>query len=131
MPLNRAIEGKTYPAVSFHVDPGRVARFASAVGEDGSFVPPTFVTAPEILGLAQVVEDPDLGLDFTRVVHGGQEYEWRRPLAASETLSARPRIAEIRVKGGYEFLTVETEMRDDSGELVVLARNTMIVRGGS
>jgi hypothetical protein len=129
MRLNPALEGKTYPPVSFGVDPDHVARFSSAVGDDGSFVPPTFVTVPELLALAQVIRDPDLGLDFARVVHGGQEYEWRRPIGDSDALLVTARIAEVRSKGGYEFLTVESEMRDDSGKLVVLARSALVVRG--
>ncbi|MEW6059501.1 MAG: MaoC family dehydratase N-terminal domain-containing protein [Actinomycetota bacterium] len=129
MSLNSALEGKSYPPVSFQVEPEHVARFSSAVGEDGSFVPPTFATAPEISALAQVIADPELGLDFARVVHSGQEYEWRRSLAASGTLSVTPRIVAVGAKGRHEFLTVETEMRDGAGELVVLARNTLIVRG--
>jgi acyl dehydratase len=84
---------------------------------------------PEIVALAQVIADPDLGLDFARVVHGGQEYEWHRPVRESDTLSVVARIAEVRITRAFEFLTVETEMRDGSGELVVLARNELIVRG--
>jgi len=129
VPLNLDLEGKEYPAVSFVVTEDRVRAFAAAVGDPGTFVSPTFATAPEISALAQVVGDPDLGLDFTRVVHGEQEYEWRRPLAVGDVLSVAPRIAGIRAKGGHEFLVVETEMRDAGGELVVLARSTLISRG--
>lgn len=128
MALNPKLEGKVYPAIAFPVEADRVARFARAVGDDGSFVPPTFVTAGEFAALVQVIADPELGLDTTRVVHGEQEYEWRRPLRLGEELSVHPRIASIRTRGGHEFLTVETEMRDPQGELVVLARNTLIVR---
>lgn len=126
--MNRALEGKVYPAVGFTVSSGQVDRFSAVVGNDGSFVPPIFVTAAEVAAMAQVIADPDLGLDFARVVHGEQEYEWRRPIAVGDELVAAPRIASIRSKGGHEFLTIETEMRDASGEPVVLARNVLIVR---
>jgi hypothetical protein len=130
MPLNVALEGKSYPPVRFIVEAEHVRRFAAAIGEDAGDVPPTFVTAPEIrAGLAQVVADPELGLDFSRVVHGGQEYEWRRPLRIGETLEVRSRIEDIRTKGGHGFLTLRTEMRDGTGALVVLARSTLIERG--
>lgn len=131
MALNPALQGKSYPALRFVLEAEHVRRFAAAIGEDGGSVPPTFVTAPEILaGLAQVVADPELGLDFRRVVHGGQEYEWRRPLRIGETLEVRSTIEDVRIKGGHGFLTLRTEMRDDSGEPVVLARSTLIERGG-
>jgi acyl dehydratase len=131
MPMNPDLAGKTYAATRFEVTAERVAAFAAAVGNDGSSVPPTFATAPEIEALAQVIGDPDLGLDLTRVVHGEQEFEWRRPLAVGDSLTVTPTIASIRAKGGHGFITIETEMRDGVGELVVVSRNTMIVRGGA
>ncbi len=132
MPLNPALEGRAYPPVRFVVESERVRRFAEAVGSAGADdgVPPTFATAPEIeAGLARVVADPELGLDFTRVVHGEQEYEWRRPFRVGETLEVRSRIESIRTKGGHGFLTIRTEMLDEDGETVVLARSTLIERG--
>jgi hypothetical protein len=130
--MNAALEGRTYPAVSFEVTEQHVRRFADAVGEDGSFVPPTFVTAPEIeAGLAKVVADAELGLDFARVVHGEQEYEWSRPVRIGETLEAAATIESIRSKGGHEFLTLRTELRDAAGELVVSARSLLVVRGAA
>ena len=131
MPLNQDLVGKTYPATTFEVTAERVAAFALAVGDDRSFVSPTFATTPEIAALAQVIGDPDLGLDFARVVHGEQEFGWRRPLAVGDTLSVTPTIASIRAKGGHAFITIETEMRDAAGELVLVSRNTMIMRGGA
>lgn len=131
MPLNVALEGKSYPPIRFVVEAEHVRRFAEAIGDEGEGIPPTFVTAPEIrAGLAQIVADPELGLDFTRVVHGGQEYEWRRPLRLGETLEVRSTIEDVRTKGGHGFLTVRTEMRDAAGELVVVGRSTLIERGG-
>jgi len=129
VPLNVARQGTTYPAISFLVEEDHVRRFASAVGDDGTFVSPTFVTAPELAaGLARVVADPDLGLDLARVVHGQQEYEWTRPVAIGERLTVRSTIESIRAKGGLELLTLRTEMRDGQDELVVVGRSTLIVR---
>lgn len=127
--MNPALEGKSYPPVRFVVEANHVRRFAAAIGEDAASVPPTFVTVPEILaGLARAVADPELGLNFSRVVHGGQEYEWRRPLRIGETLEVGSTIEDIRTKGGHWFLTLRTEMRDGAGGLVVVARSTLIER---
>jgi hypothetical protein len=128
--MNTALEGKIYEPVTLEIDGGFVARFASAVGDDGSFVPPTIVTTPEIVaGLDHLVADEDLGLDFARVVHGDQEYEWLRPLRVGDVLVVESTIESIRFKGGHEFLTLRTEMRDATGEIVVVARTGLIVRG--
>ena len=130
MPLNADLVGKTYPPVRIEVDPERVRAFASAVSYAADGVPPTFVTVPEILaGLGNVVDDPDLGVDLARVLHGDQEYRWERPVELGETLVARATIDSIRGKGETEFLAIRTEIRDRAGALVVLARTTLIVRG--
>ena len=128
--MNPALEGKEYPPISFTATEDHVRRFAAAVGDDGSFVPPTFVTAPEIAaGLAQVVGDRELGLDLARVLHGEQEYEWLRPVAIGETLEVRSVIESIRSKGALEFLALRTEMLDAGGATVVVGRSSLVVRG--
>lgn len=128
MPMNAALEGKVYPDVTFTVEEHRVDLFREAVGEAGRIVPPTFATAAEFSVFPLIVGDSELGLDFTRVVHAEQEYEWRRPFRMGEALTVRSRIALIREKAGNGFLTIQTELIDRDGELVVLARATMIER---
>jgi len=131
MQLNSTLVGKTYPAQAFSLDAARVAAFAVAVGHDRSGVPPTFVTVAEFVMLGAVIEDPELGLDYARVVHGDQEYEWERELRIGETLSAETTIDDIRAKGALEMLTIRTELRDEAARLVVVSRNTLIVRGNA
>jgi hypothetical protein len=128
MPMNVALEGKVYPDTTFTVDEERVDLFRAAVGEAGETVPPTFATVAEFAVFPLIVGDAELGLDFSRVVHAEQEYEWRRPFRMGEALTVRSRIASIRQKAGNGFLTIHTELLDGDGELVVLARATMIER---
>jgi acyl-CoA thioesterase FadM len=128
MPMNAALEGKVYPDTTFTVEPERVDLFRAAVAEAGEIVPPTFATAAEFAVFPLIVGDAELGLDFTRVVHAEQEYEWRRPFRMGEVLTVRSRIASIRQKAGNGFLTIQTELLGSDGELVVLARATMIER---
>ena len=126
--MNAALEGKVYPDTTFTVDEERVDLFRAAVGEAGEIVPLTFATAAEFAVFPLIAGDAELGLDFTRVVHVEQEYEWRRPFRMGEVLTVRSRIASIRQKAGNGFLTIHTELLDGDGELVVLARATMIGR---
>jgi acyl dehydratase len=125
--MNPAAEGTMYPDVPFVVDPERVAAFREVFGL-GSGVPPTFVTAAEFTVFPQVIGDPNLALDFTRVVHGSQEYVYERPLREGETLAVRARIESIRQKGATGFLTVVMELRDAEGQLVCTARSQMVER---
>jgi acyl dehydratase len=124
--MNPAAEGTVYPDVSFTVDPARVAAFRRVFDLE-SGVPPTFVTAAEFSVLPEILADPNLGIDVTRIVHGSQEYRFERPLLEGETLIVRAKVASIKQKGGTGFLTIETELRDDDG-LVCLARSQMIER---
>jgi len=120
-------EGTTYPPVVFAVDPDRVRTFAQVFGA-GPGVPPTFVTAAEFTILPRVIQDPTLGLDFSRVIHSTQEYIYERPLRIGEALEARARIESVKVRAGTGFLTVVTELREPAGHLVATARSTFIER---
>jgi acyl dehydratase len=127
------------------VDRNRVIQFADAVGEldsiyrdpaaakaagfEDQLAPPTFVTVTQIMTSGQVVVDPELGLNYSLVVHGEQEYEWRRPVKVGDKLRAVPRIADIYARGPNEFLLIEAEIKDESGETVVVARSTLLSRG--
>jgi acyl dehydratase len=145
MPLNYELKGKEYNEVSFTVDRDHVVRFCDAIGEDNpvfrdaaaakeagyddQIAPPTFVTALQLQTSGQVVMDQDLGLNYSMVVHGEQEYEYTRPLKVGETLTATPRIADIYSRGSNEFLITEAEIKDESGETVCVARSTILSRG--
>jgi len=143
--LNESLKGKEYDEIAFTVERDRVTQFSEAVGDDDprfrdpaaakeagypeQVAFPTFPTVMQILASAQVVLDQDLGLDYTRVVHGEQEYEWRRPIVVGDELRARPRIADIYARGPNEFLVIEAEIRDASGEVACVARTTLLSRG--
>ena len=145
MPLNAGLSGKTYEEIRFTVDRDRVTQFADAIGDPNPIyrdaeaaraagypdqvAPPTFVTVIQIMTSGQIVVDPELGLDYSRVVHGQQSYEYRRPLVVGDEIRATPRIASIQTKRSNEFLTTEAEVFDAKGDLVLTARSTLISRG--
>jgi acyl dehydratase len=128
--VEKAAEGTRYPELRFEVDPSRVAAFR-AIFRQTQGVPPTFVTAAEFSVFPSVIGDERLRLDFARVVHGDESYEYRRPLVEGETLRVRTRIDSIRSRGATSFLTLVTDLVDEDGEVAVVARSTMIERGDS
>jgi len=124
-----ALEGRRYPPLRFAVEADRVRAFAAAVGHHVGGVPPTFVTAPELsAGLSNLLDDPDLSIELSQVLHGEQAYEWRRLITVGEVLTAQATIERIRDRGATRFLTLRTELRDDAGDVVALGRCTLIVR---
>ena len=145
MALNTSLVGKEYAPLELTVERDHVTRFAESIGEDApvfrdagaaraagypeQLAPPTFVTTMQIMASAMVAADPDLGLDYTRVVHGSQAYEWKRLVHVGDALRAVPRIASITAKGPLEFLVVESEITDASGEVVIIGRTTLLSRG--
>jgi acyl dehydratase len=145
MALNQQLKGKEYREVEFVVERGRVVQFAEAIGEDAALfrqpeaakaagydeqlAPPTFVTVMQIMTSGQVVLDQELGLNYALVVHGEQEYEWHRPVKVGDELRATPRIADIYSRGPNEFLVIEADIKDETGETVVVGRSTLLSRG--
>jgi len=125
--VNPEAEGMVYPDVEFVVEPDRVAAFRAVFGQSEG-VPPTFLTAAEFAVFPAIIGDPALDLDFTKVLHGGQEYELFRPVREGETLTVRPRIESVRVRAGTGFLVIAMDLSDAAGESVARTRSTMIER---
>jgi hypothetical protein len=126
--VNTAIEGKVYPEATFQVDAGHVAGFAATVGQPVHGVPPTFLTVAEFDVFGPIMDDPELALDFPRVVHSDQEYVWHRPLVVGETLTVGSRIASIRERAGHGFLTIEVSLTAQDGEPVATTFATLLER---
>jgi hypothetical protein len=126
--VNTAIEGKVYPEARFEVEAEHVTGFAASIGQTLPGVPPTFLTVAEFGVFGPIMDDPELDLDFPRVVHSDQEYVWRRPLVVGETLIVGSRIASIRERGGHGFLTIEVSLRAEDGEPVATTFATLLER---
>jgi len=146
MALNTDLIGKTYGEIDYTVERDAVNRFVDAIGEQDPIyrdpeaakaagypeqvAPPTFITVIQIQTSGQVVLDQELGLDYSRVVHGEQAYRYERPLFVGDHITAKPRLSNIVTKKSNEFLTIESEVHDaGSGDLVLTTRSTLISRG--
>lgn len=109
--------------VYFDVDAARARGFSDVVA------PPTYAIRLSMAAAENVVMDPDLGLDYTRVVHGDQRFEYARPIVAGDELVATVTIDGIRSAAGNDILTTRAEIRTVSGELVVTSHSTLVARG--
>jgi len=124
------VAGRTYPAVQFEIEPDRVEAFARAIGADpASGVPPTFAatyaleaTAPQLFG------DEDAAIDFGKLLHAEQEFEWRRHPRVGETLTSRGRVASDTGRRGMRFISFETDTADEAGSPVCRSRALFVVR---
>jgi hypothetical protein len=80
-------------------------------------------------GLDTIVEDPDLGLDYSRVVHGDQRFSYRRPLCAGDRVTATAVVETVRNVGGNDILGVRCDLATVAGEPVGSAWFTLVARG--
>jgi acyl dehydratase len=146
MPLDPSFTGHAYPPTEpYRVGREKIREFVDAVGADDQayrdpevarklgypdvIAPPTFAIVLTNSGVRQLVEDPDLGLDFSRVVHGDQRFQYSRPIHAGDLLTCLSSIEQITSRGGHDFVTARTEVFDADGELVVTGWSRLVVRG--
>ncbi len=145
MPLNQALVGKEYPPIHYEVGREKLREFAIAVGETdpvyhdeeaaraaGHPDIPAVPTFPVVLSFragAVVYGDPDLGLDYSRVVHGEQEFRYERPIRAGDRLVAVGRVAAAERRGRHELLTITTTITTEAGEPVCEATSLLVSRG--
>ncbi|PWI43647.1 MaoC family dehydratase N-terminal domain-containing protein [Streptomyces sp. ICBB 8177] len=145
MPLDPSFVGRTYPPTTpYEVGREKIREFAEAIGEtDPAYLdpeaaralghpdviaPPTFPFAITYRAAAQVVQDPELKLDFSRVVHGDQKFTYTRPVTAGDLLSVTVSIESIKSMAGNDLITVRGEVSDADGAHVVTSMMMLVVR---
>lgn len=102
---------------------------ARAAGYRDVVAPPTFPIVIQELTLAQLLAEPDAGIDFSRVVHGDQRFSFSRPIVAGDELTATLTVVSVKSLGGHSIVTARSDIRDAAGEHVVTATSALVVRG--
>ena len=102
---------------------------AQSAGWADLVAPPTFPIVIQEKTLQQLLSHPGAGIDFSRVVHGDQKFEYHRPLIAGDEVVATLRVTKIQSLGGHTMVTSESTIETTSGEAVVTATSTLVVRG--
>src|SRR4051794_26972702 len=146
MPIDASHAGRSYPPTApYAVGVEKIREFASAIGDPNPayrdadaaralghpdvVAPPTFAFVLTFAASRQVVEDPELGIDYSRVVHGEQRFQQSRPIRAGDQLTTTVSLDSIRSAGGHDMLTTRGEVHDAEGQHVVTALSTLVVRG--
>ncbi len=102
---------------------------ARAAGHADLVAPPTFPVVVQEATLAQLLAEPDSGIDFARVVHGDQRFSYTRPVVAGDELTATLTVSSVKSLGAHSMVTAVSEIVDATGEHVVTAISTLVVRG--
>ena len=79
--------------------------------------------------LVAMFADPELGLDYSRVVHGEQRFVAARPIRAGDRLTVTVTVENIRAAAGNDMLTTRGDVSTVDGEHVCMARSTLVERG--
>ena len=147
MALNPAVAGKVYPpGPVYEVGREKIAEFARAIGSEDPahtdpeaaralgyrdvVAPPTFAVIVAQRAEAALIEDPDAGIDFDRLVHGEENFVHHRPIVAGDRLIATLHVDTARLVGGHGMVTSRAEIADAGGAPVSTVRSTVVIRGG-
>ena len=146
MPLNRDFLGRTAASSEpFEVTRGDIRRFATAIGDRNPayhdvaaaqalghpdlVAPPTFLISMGFSTAESLVMDPELGLDYSLVVHGEQRFELHRPVRVGDVLQLVSRVEDVKDAGRNELITTVTVVTAAAGEPVATLRGTIVSRG--
>lgn len=102
---------------------------AQAAGHEDLVAPTTFPVVVQEATLAQLLAEPDAGIDFSRVVHGEQRFTYTRAIVAGDELTATLTVSSVKSMGGHNMVTADSEIVDADGKHVVTAISTLVVRG--
>jgi hypothetical protein len=124
------VAGRTYPPVTFEINRERVAAFARAIGADpAAGVPPTFAAVYSLGPTAQqLFEDPEAAIDFAKLLHAEQEFEWTRHPQPGETVTSQGLIASDMSRRGIRFVSFETKTKGAQGDDICKSRALFVIR---
>jgi acyl dehydratase len=145
MPVNAEAVGKEYAPVLYAVGREKIREYAAATGETSPVcldleaaraagyadvvAPPMFVVVYSAPALGPAILDPDVGINFATMVHGGQEFVWGPPVVAGDEITTTASVKEISERGGMGFYVFASVSQNQRGETVCTATWTNIVRG--
>jgi acyl dehydratase len=105
-----------------NVEAAREAGYADVVA------PPMFAVVYAGRSITPALFDPEVGIDFARMLHGGQEFRWGPVVVAGDEIDTTTTVKDISQRGGMNFYVFGTESRNQRGETVCTGIWTNIVR---
>jgi len=144
MTVNTHTIGKRYEPLTYAVGREKIVEYALATGETNPLhldlaaaraaghadvvAPPMFAIVYQQRSVVQALFDPELGIDFARLVHGEQEFRWDGVAVAGDELTTTLTVADISEKMGIGFYAFATESVNQRGETVCTGTWTNVVR---
>jgi acyl dehydratase len=145
MSLRTDAVGREWKGEPFAVEADRIRAYADAVGErnpvhhdagaarEAGFrdlvAPPMFAVVYSAPAMGPAILDPDVGMNFAAMVHGGQEFVWAEPVCAGDEISTTVSCESISERDGRGYYVFESASTNQDGAETVRATWTNIVRG--
>jgi acyl dehydratase len=145
VPVNTDAIGKSFEPTTYAVGREKVREYAAAVGETNPLhhdldaaraagyadvvAPPMFAVVYASRAVGPALFDPEVGLNFAMMVHGGQEFRWGPVVVAGDEITTTASVKDISDRGGMGFYVFESVSKNQDGETVCTGTWTNIVRG--
>jgi acyl dehydratase len=145
VPVKVDAVGKTYAPVTYAVGREKIREYARAVGEthplhldldaarraghEDLVAPPMFAVVYASPAVIPAFFDPEVGMEFARMVHGGQEFTLGPLVVAGDEITTETEVKDVSERGGMAFYVFETRSTNQRGELVCTGTWTNAVRG--
>jgi acyl dehydratase len=137
--------GKVYAPELYAVGREKVREYAAAVGETNPLhfdpdaaraagyadvlAPPMFAVVYCSRPFLAALFDPELEIDFARLVHGAQELRWEQPVVAGDEITTTLTVTDMSERAGLRFDTFETVSVNQRGETTCVGTWSTIIRG--
>jgi acyl dehydratase len=144
MAVNTDVIGKTYPTSTYAVGREKVREYARAVGEsnplyfdveaaraagyDDVVAPPMFAVVYAMPAVAAGMFDPEVGIEFARLVHAGQDFEWGPLVVAGDEITTTVTVQDVSERRGNGFFVFESVSVNGRGATVCTGTWSNIVR---
>ena len=145
MALKTDAVGKSWPSTTYQVGREKIKEYATVLGienpvhfdvgaaREAGFrdvvAPPMFCVVYALPAMAPAILDPEVGMNFATMVHGGQEFEWGEVVCSGDEITTKPKCLSIEEKMGNGFYVFESTSVNQDGEQVLRGVWTNIVRG--
>ena len=151
--LDQSYIGKRLPLIRYQVDASKIRELAMALGDDNPLfhdktaaqaagdldivAPLTFPSLFRFWGGSAVGSETrallqEMGANVLRILHGEEEYEYFGTLHPGDDISGELEIVSIDRKegssGAMDMVRTQAIYRKQTGDVVAIARATMVVR---
>jgi acyl dehydratase len=145
MPVSNDAVGKQWPPVVYQAGREKIREFANVVGAANPVhhdreaavaagyrdvvAPPMFCVVYSAPAIAPGIVDPEVGINFATMVHGGQEFIWGEPVCSGDEITTTASLTDVFQKDDKGFYVFESESVNQDGQGTVRGIWTNIVRG--